>query len=50
MVLGSIIRTAKSPKLAPAPMQRKVLGISTKLAKKKTSESIIDEFALKALV
>src|SRR6266404_8870955 len=42
-VLGRITGTAGSPKLTPAPTHRNVLGISTKLAAKNTSASVIDE-------
>src|SRR4029078_5465123 len=47
IVLGRITRVAASPKFAPAPRQSNVLGISTKLAAKNTSERTIDEFAPK---
>src|SRR5882757_8710447 len=48
IVLGRITNTAASPKLAPAPRHRNVLAISTQLAAKNISDSIIDELTLRS--
>src|SRR4051794_13743806 len=49
IVLGRITSTAPSPKLAPAPRHRNVLGISTKLAAKNISDSMIEELTPRSL-
>src|SRR4051812_10431795 len=48
IVLGRITGTAATPKLAPAPRHRKVLGTGTKLAVKNISDSITDELTLRS--